>query len=407
MKGEHIMNMEKSMIINCEICDTRKMRENAYEKYDKIILNAELVIVNERSKELLEKPDIICNAEEFIEIGDDCDNPIVSTDGGYTIGRTVPAEDNIILCVNGGLTVNPGAEEALKHYCIISVNGGVLCPESMAAHLSRMRINGSTTIYPDEYTLLKNAFVIDKYFPLRAADNGKYFVPGTVKLIDKEVNAALLVEKNVRFKAKKLLIVEEKIGEAAVLFDENTEFIVVPLGFSVVEGNVTLNEDLIKKYGDKIFVYGNLDARGDIAGIASHIDALVITGKVTLTKKSAEEFKKLNAEYKKTDIVKEVVWRNKAAVKLNNDSISLSEDGISIINCGAVTIDKGIAPESIVRLVDMKNIGTVVCSEEQTAAVETVGVNIGGITNKPVRGMMSALGESMRNKVVNTEKYVM
>ena len=49
MKGVDIMSKEKTMIINSEICDTRKMQENVYEEYDEIILNSTIVIANKRS----------------------------------------------------------------------------------------------------------------------------------------------------------------------------------------------------------------------------------------------------------------------------------------------------------------------------------------------------------------------
>jgi hypothetical protein len=400
-----MMDTEKTMTIYCEICDTRRIQEKAYQGYDKIILNAEVVIVNGQSKAVLEKLNINCNAEEFIEVDNDngSDIPLVSINGVYSIGSAVPAEEHIILMINGSLMINPGAEEALKHYKAILVNGSVLCPDSMSAHLSRMSINGSTAIYPDGYILLPNNFVIDKYFPLRAANNGKYFVPNAVKLLDKTVNTAQLAEKNIQFKTKKLLVPEEKIEEVAPLFEESTEFIVIPCGFTAVDGNAKLDGELIKKYGNKIFVYGNLDAKGDISDITSQIDSLKITGRVALTKKSAVEFNKINAEYKKADIVKEVILRNKAVVRLNNDSISLSAEGISLINCGVVTIESDVIPQSIIRLVDMKNIGTVVCSQEQVTAVEMIGINIGRITTDPVKETVSPVGSN----VVTTEKYIM
>ena len=403
------MDKKKSMVVNCDICDTRRMQENAYEKYDEIIINTDFVLVNERSKALLEKLSIVFNADEFIELNGDEDfnMPSVSVNGGYIIGNTVPAEDNIILLINGGLTITAEAEEALKHYYRISVNGGVLCPESLSSHLSRLSINGGITVYPDDYTLLKDNFVIDKYFPLRAAKDGRYFVRNSVKLIDKTVNVALLTEKNVRFKTKKLLVPEEKIEECVPLVDESTEFIVIPRGLTVADGNVKLNDELIKKYGSKIFVYGNLDASGDISDIIPKIETLVVTGKITLTKKNAEKFKEVNAEYNKIEIVKEIVLGNKAMVKINSGSLKLSNDGISVVNCGAVTIAKDVKPEDIMRLVDMKNIGVVMCSEEQCAAVDAVGENVGHVTTEFVNDAKLLLGKIIGSKIVNTDKYVM
>ena len=409
MKGEDVMDLKKRLIINCDVCDTRKMQENAYEKYDAIIINSDIVLVNGRSKALMGQMDIICNADEFIELEDDdsFDVSVVSVNGRYSIGSAPPAEENVILGVNGSLKISPGAEETLKHYYRISVNGSVLCPESAAPYLSRMSVNGSVAVYPDDYTVLNDNFVIDKYFPLRAAKDGKYFVRGTVKLTDKTVNTALLAEKNVRFKAKKLLVPEEKIEECAALFDERAEFVVVPRGFETADGNMTLNNDLIKKYGKKIFVSGDLDARGDISEAAEQIDKIIVTGKVTVTRRSKEIFDKTDAEYKDIKIVKETVLRDKPIAKIDKNSLRLSEDGISAENCGIVKIAKDISPEEIMELIDMKNVGVVMCSEEQVSAAEAVGENIGKVTTEIMDDVMSVLKGVIGGKVINSDKYVM
>ena len=67
-----------------------------------------------------------------------------------------------------------------------------------------------------------------------------------MRIIDEAVDVSKLAEKQVRFKAKKLLVLEDKIEECAPLFDESAEFIVVPNGFSLVDGNAELDEELIK-----------------------------------------------------------------------------------------------------------------------------------------------------------------
>lgn len=414
------MKKAKTLNIGCAICDTRKIQEETYAEYDKITLGAGVIIVNERSKAVLERLDIDYGAAEIIELddADGSDIPLVTINGDYSIGSAVPPEDNIILMVNGELTISPGAGEAMSRYKRILVNGGVLCPDSMTAHLSRVAVNGRTTAYPDDCTLLPDNFVIDKYFPLRAADNGKYFVPDTVKLLDTTVDVARLAAKGVSFKAKKLLLPEEKIEEIIPLFGETTEFIVAPRGYAVVDGEsdenpikrhegVKLDEEFLRKYGNKVFVYGNLNAKDDISEIAPKIDALTVTGRVTLTKKSAADFEKINAEYGKAVIVKGTVYQNMTDINLSKHALKYSEDGISIQNCGTVTIDKDVTPEDILSLVDMKNIEVVVvCSEEQAMAVGKIGTRIEVITTEPI-DRAAQFDDMDDGKSVNVGKYVM
>ena len=55
--------MKKNLIINCEICDARNMREEDYLDYERILLNAEIVLVNETSKGILNRLPIQVNTE--------------------------------------------------------------------------------------------------------------------------------------------------------------------------------------------------------------------------------------------------------------------------------------------------------------------------------------------------------
>ena len=46
---------KKNFMLNCDVCDTRKMKEEDYSSYEKMMINAEVMIVNEASKSILNK----------------------------------------------------------------------------------------------------------------------------------------------------------------------------------------------------------------------------------------------------------------------------------------------------------------------------------------------------------------
>lgn len=58
-------------------------------------------------------------------------------------------------------------------------------------------------------------------------------------------------------------------------------------------------------------------------------------------------------------------------------------------------------------LIDMKNVGVVMCSEEQVSAAEAVGENIGKVTTEIMDDVMSVLKGVIGGKVINSDKYVM
>lgn len=44
------MTENKRLVINCDICDTRKIEEENYSNYEQIVINADSIIINEKSK---------------------------------------------------------------------------------------------------------------------------------------------------------------------------------------------------------------------------------------------------------------------------------------------------------------------------------------------------------------------
>lgn len=405
----------KDLIINCEICDIRKLNPENYRQYGKISVNAELVLLNDRGKAALGELDISFNAEEFLEPDDDTDIEIASVTGRYSISGNTRADSNTVLTVNGSVYIAPDAKGALQSFLKITVNGSILCAKSLAPFLSHVSANGSISFYPDDYTVLPGTFEIDKYFPLTAADGGKYFIQNTAKIKDSSIDLSLLAKKQVRFRAKKLILPEEKIEEAVPLFDSGTQFTVIPKGFSCADSSVKLDESLIEQYGRKIFVNGNLDARGDISSIVSKIDEMIVNGKVTVTKKTKADFDSISAKYNKYEISKSVVICDKPAITLNDQLLKLSCDGVRIENCAHLTIAEEVRAQDILDLAELCNIAMVSCTEEQQAAVISIGENIAKISTDPSdkqaiaieSNPVSAASTALNAKLINTEKFIM
>ena len=63
---------KKRLVVNCEICDTRKLKEKVYSDYEQIVVNADTIIVNEESKAVFNRLPIIMNNKEVIALSDTC-----------------------------------------------------------------------------------------------------------------------------------------------------------------------------------------------------------------------------------------------------------------------------------------------------------------------------------------------
>ena len=134
--------MKKNKMINAATCDARAVTEESLAGYENITINAAILIVNERSKELLNKYPVTMNAATVLEIPDGENVSVQSINGKGEIG---PDSDGtgVFLMVNGKLVIADGSQEAVKSYYSIMVNGKVLMPKSFEGRFSNIQVRGN------------------------------------------------------------------------------------------------------------------------------------------------------------------------------------------------------------------------------------------------------------------------
>lgn len=407
------------IFINCDICEARKIVEENYSDYENIMLNADFMLVDERSKAVLSRLPITSNVDEILECAAEEEVNVQSVNGKFTISGTTQVEDNTILAVNGKLEILPNTQEVLKKYKKITINGAVLYPQSMMPYLTRMTMNGAAEVYPDDCIRLDKEFVIDKYFPMRAKQNGRYYAKRRIMLTDPEVNAAMLADKNVSFLTEEVIVSEEKAMECAQLFDESVKFVVVPAGEGLIPEDLTLDDAAISKYGTRIFVAGDLTLNSNSRNALSKLEKITVLGTVYLTRKLLEDFQKLQTEYQELVLVKEVRICNKPSITIDRAMLERAPEGIEIANCARVRLDEAITPEIIEERLAIKNCAFVQCTPKQLTAVERIGENVaysGGQegsedTGDLPGGMFGSFKDKLAMmkdaKFVNADRYVL
>lgn len=373
------MNEKKKLLLNCDVCDTRKMNEDNYSHYEDIVINTDILIVNESSKAILSRLPVTINNDRTIELEDGEDICVKSVNGSYEISGNSSVEEHTVLVVNGSLTIQPGTEEILKKYDGITVNGNVRYPKSLEGFIGKMQVNGSIEVYPDDCVVLNSEFTIDQYFPLRAKEGGKYYVEDIVIIKDTSVDVAKLAGKGVHFETKKLLIPECKIEDSIPMFDESVEFIVIPDGMKLICGDSSLNEELVRNEGERLFIYGDMeiDKDADMQALCGLIQKLIVKGTVRLGAEQEEAFRSIGAEADKIEIIKNnKILSNMAKVKIDRMLFDNAPDGIEVHNVAVLTITEDITPEMILKKLTVKNCAKISCSEEQESAVAAVSKNV-------------------------------
>ena len=101
------MEEKKTFIINCDICDARKVNEETLAEYEKIIINGDVLVVDGRSKEIVNRLPIVYNGDQVMELEQDTE--FVVCNGACEISGDVSVPKKTLLVVNGTLTIHPGS----------------------------------------------------------------------------------------------------------------------------------------------------------------------------------------------------------------------------------------------------------------------------------------------------------
>lgn len=410
--------MAKKMIINCANCDARKVTEETLAAYETIVINAAAILVSPATKELMNRYGVVMNCASVTEL--EADVEVSSVNGSAQIKSTDAAAGKRYLTVNGSLTIGPDTQKVLEQYVGISVNGSVTYPESASAYLAKMTVNGSATSYPDDAIVLKRNAVIDRLFALRAK-NSLYWSAKRMIMVDPQLDAAVLEKKGASFFAKEVIIAESKVEGMIGLIDENADIVIVPDGTAVVLDDVELDELVLKKYGNKLYVVGDLKVREDAADVLSRVEYLNVCGDALvaegLKKQLVAALTEISGEVK---LLKQPKGRHicdKLSLKITRWLLEQEQDGISVSDCMKVTLDEDIPNDLILEKLSFSDCMQIKCSPKQEAAVMAVsedvmtigagdGENDLGIGDV-IRGALGGAKELLNTKMVNTSDYVM
>jgi len=373
MKGKVDVMDKKNLVIKTALCDTRNVTEEYLNAYESIEIKAATLLVSRRSKELLSRYNIKMNVSNMMEISEDVE--IKSLNGNFEISESTKMSKPTLLIVNGFLDIKKNSEEALKTFVGIFVNGCVSYPSDLGNHLPPLTVNGSVESYPSDAIRLKNNLILDKTFIL-TAKNAKYFVKNKVVIADDTLDILSLIEKGTSFITKKAVIAEKLLENAVKLFEDDTEINVIPAGYTYVQDE-DLNDLTIKKYGDKLYVDGDLKVTSKSEKALEQLTGLTVNGTVLVLERLADKLLNLNIEYKDLKYIKDKIICDKGLFSVSKNTISRYHEGVMICDCGLVKIDPDITPEEIEEKLQFIDCGVIICQPEQKEAVELVSEDVG------------------------------
>ena len=405
--------MAKKLMINCATCDARNVLEENYAHYEQITINCAMVLTSPNGKAVMNKLPFTLNCANVLEVEGNVDLRTVNGRSEIKSGDVVPTE-KYYMVVNGALTIGPDTQEQLRQCVGMTINGSLTCPDSVYATLNGVKVNGSTTCYPDGAIVLKRSAVIDKLFALRAK-NSLYWSGRRMIMVDSELDADKLKSKGVTFSTKEAIVSQSHVEALIDLIDEKTEIIIVPDGTAVVQDDITLNEDVLRRYGKQLYVIGDVIVPEE-AGALDEVQYLNVRGDVKVPQEHKEKLLQALTEISgeiKTAKPKGAVLEDKPFVKITKWMLEQQATGLEVSDCAIVKIAEDIPKELIVQRLHIEDCGVVKCSEEQEDAVTMICTDVGQIGGSDeadstgIGDMMKGIKGILETKMINAADYVL
>ncbi len=407
--------MAKKLIINCSTCDARNAREETYAHYESIVINCATVLTNDTGKAVLNKLPFSLNCANVQEVPEGTQLRTANGSTEIKSGDTV-SQEPYFLVVNGSVTIGSHTEKQLEACVGMCVNGSLTCPESIYPQLKNVKVNGSTTCYPDGAILLKRNAVIDKLFTLRAK-NALYWASRRIIFTDLTLDAQALAARGATFSAQEVIVAQSLLESLIDRIDEKAEIVVVPDGTAVVLDDLTLDGAALGRYGKQLYVVGDVTVPED-GGMLDEISYLNVRGDARVPEAYRELLLSLL-----TDIAGEVRLAkpngsrisDKPLVKITRWMLEQQPKGLEVCDCAVVKIAEDIPKELIAKSLRIRDCADVTCTPEQEDAVTMICEDVGNIGSKPtpegvgglLGGVLKGIQGVLDTKVVNASDYVL
>ncbi len=406
----------KKKVINAATCDARGVTEESLAGFDNITINAAIMIVGERSKELLNKYPVTMNVANILELPDGQDIKVQNINGKGEIGPDANGE-GVFLIVNGKLVISDGSQDAVKSYSRIVVNGKVLMPKSYEGRFPNIQVNGKTGYYPDGATILKADTEIDDLFILRAS-NTLYYSSGNLYFLDTGIDTEKMIEKSLKFCAREIVIAESLIRRLVSLFDEEAEIVKVPDGTKLIDDDLELKPKTIKKYGTKLCVTGDVSIMD--AEALSSLEYLFADGSVSVNKELEDAFDEIESVYDELRIIDPDLgyFVDRPLVKVGAAVLGKYPKGVRVEDCAKVTLSEDLSVEDIMEKLHVVDCAMVICTKKQEEAVNMIAEDVALIKvagqdqedeeDGEAHGMFgSLLGKLKDTQIINATEYKM
>ncbi len=385
--------MKKRLNVNASIADISSAAQETLEGFDEIKINCSACFVSSKSRYLLSHGKVKINCSHIIDIGEIKEVEVLAINGAKKMSASFEAPAKPTICaINGGLIIEDSPKKSLDQYLQVIVNGGVLHP--MSFDTSNFKVNGVLLPYPDGAKIIMDEnFRLNNTFINAAVPGETYFVfrlPENLNNIsDKDIQKAfkmsglvatepldleLLKRKNIRFYTLWLTAAEENAEVLMELVDGALGNTIIPAGYKVMEGG-TLDKLAVRRFGNRIYVEGDLKVYRENADALNQVEGLIVKGTAYIAEPLLDLFFEKCSDNGDIAVVKgEWVDVSNTEYVINAVLLEKMTDGATFfIDNSDVEIHEDVSPEQMkdrIHGIYMKN-STLVLGLNQRNALRT------------------------------------
>lgn len=365
--------MEKKLCINTDVLDIRRIRQEDYADYDSIEINTDVVLANPESRKIFNRLPVELNCDNVVDVEEGAVRVKV-VNGMAQLKSTEDADGLFYYIVNGVLDIAAGTQALLRRCVGMVVNGVVRYPESLSGSLGMITVNGTSVCYPDDAIVLKNNAVIDRLFALRAKQR-LYWTNKRMIMVDSQLEPAVLKAKGARFCAREVILAQSLVEGMIDLIDEQADIVVVADGTAVVPDDAKLDEALVRRYGTKLYIIGDLEVTADSAAALEQVERLTVRGDATVCAGLKDVFFGKVEVTGTVNLAKGTMVNAQLDATVDKAMLEREPEGVELVSCVNVRLAADLPPTLILERLRLCGCVHVHCSPEQKGAVSAVSLN--------------------------------
>ncbi len=198
---------------------------------------------------------------------------------------------------------------------------------------------------------------------------------------------------------------ERLLADALPLFEDSARILPIPAGSAFVEDEEVLTGALLRRYGPRLFVAGDLVIRAGDEELAAQLERLTVTGTLRVPESKLDSLLAIKPDCGDVAPYKGSLLYDQGHLVVDAALLAQHPHGLTVVDCGSVDVAQDVSPQQILERLVLQGCGAVRCSPAQRGAVMQVASDVGHISDEQKAPDEPKTQEDANHETVNTAYY--